>query len=129
MRLLLVEDNELTQILLGILLKSWGVDFDIASNGKDAVALAQLNEGKYDLCLMDTDMPEMNGFEATKEIREKVSYFPILCTSADFTYENKLLEIGADEFIPKPYSADRLRQKIFEWSHVDRKRLKNKMTG
>lgn len=118
MNLLFVEDNEAIQKLLGILLEYWGIDFDIASNGKEAVKLAQSNEGKYDLCLMDTDMPEMDGFEATKIIRQNVRYFPILSTSGDFTYKNKLLEIGADEFISKPYNHDELHQKIIEWCNA-----------
>ena len=118
MNLLFVEDDKATQKLLSIFLKSWGIDFDIASNGKEAVELAQSNEGKYDLCLMDTDMPEMNGFEATRVIRQNVRYFPILSTSGDFTYKNKLLEIGADEFISKPYNHAELHHKIIEWSDI-----------
>jgi DNA-binding response OmpR family regulator len=93
-------------------LESWGIDFDIASNGKEAMELAKLNEGKYDLCLMDTEMPGMNGFEAIKSIRKNLRYFPILSTSGDFRYKNKLLEIGADEFISKPYNHKELRHKI-----------------
>lgn len=115
MNLLFVEDDKTHQELLGILLNTWGINFDIASNGKEAVNLAQLNEGKYDICLMDTDMPEMDGFEATKKIRRKVKYFPILSTSANTNHKNKLLEIGADEFIAKPYDLEKLRQKIIEW--------------
>jgi CheY-like chemotaxis protein len=118
MNLLFVEDDKAIQRLLSIFLESWGIDFDIASNGKEAVELAQSNEGKYDLCLMDTDMPEMNGFEAIKIIRKNVRYFPILSTSGDFTYKNKLLEIGADEFISKPYNHGELHHKIIEWSDI-----------
>lgn len=98
MNLLFVEDNKTCQELLGMLLESWGIDFDIASNGKEAVRLAKSNEGKYDLCFMDTDMPIMDGFEATKIIRKNIKYFPILSTSGDFTYENKLIEMGLMTF-------------------------------
>lgn len=114
MNLLLVEDDKVIQKLLSIFFESWEFDFDIASNGKEAVDLAQSNEGKYDLCFMDTDMPEMNGFEATRIIRKDVKYFPILSTSGDFMYKNKLLEIGADEFISKPHNYNELHQKILE---------------
>ena len=115
MNLLFVEDNESIQWLLGMLLESWGIDFDMASNGKEAVELALSNEGKYDLCLMDTDMPVMNGLEATRIMRRTMRYFPILSTSGDFTYKDKLLKIGADDFIAKPYNSDELRRKIMEW--------------
>lgn len=118
MNLLFVEDDKTIQRLLSIFLESWGIDFDIASNGKEAVELAQSNEGKYDLCLMDTDMPEMDGFEATRVIRQNVRYFPILSTSGDFRYKNKLLEIGADEFISKPYNHSELHHKIIEWGDI-----------
>jgi len=118
MNVLIVEDDESTQRLLGILLESWGFNFDIASNGKEAVELAESNEGKYDVCLMDIDMPVMDGFEATKIIRQNVRYFPILSTSGNSIYENKLIEIGADEFISKPYDFDKLKRKISEWCDI-----------
>jgi len=114
MDLLFIEDNTATQALLGMLMESWGFTFDMASNGHEAVELAKSNEGKYDLCLMDTDMPIMDGFEAIKIIRRDVKYFPILSLSADFTYEKKLLEIGADEFLVKPCHPDKLLIKINE---------------
>jgi CheY-like chemotaxis protein len=112
MNVLLVEDDKANQKLFGMLCKSWGIDFEIASNGKEAVHLAQSNESKYDLCFMDTDMPVLDGFEAIKIIRRNVKYFPILSTSGDFTYEDKLLRIGADDFLSKPYLAGILHSKI-----------------
>jgi DNA-binding response OmpR family regulator len=118
MNVLFAEDDKTIQKLLSIFFEAWGIDFDIASNGKEAVELARSNEGKYDICLMDTDMPEMNGFEAIKHIRKNVRYFPILSTSGDFTYKNKLLETGADEFISKPHNHKELHQKIIEWSGI-----------
>ena len=114
MKLLFVEDNEAMQSLLGTLLESWGFKFDIASNGREAVELAIGNEGKYDVCFMDTSMPVMNGFEATKIMRQKVRYFPILSTSVDLTYEKELLKLGADDFIAKPYNPKILHDKIIK---------------
>jgi CheY-like chemotaxis protein len=118
MNLLIVEDNEATQRMLCMLLESWGFNFDLASNGKEAVELAESNEGKYDICFMDTDMPVLDGFGAIKIIRQNVRYFPILSTSGNYAYENKLLEIGADEFIVKPYNLDELKRKIIEWCDI-----------
>lgn len=114
MNVLLVEDDKANQRLFGILCKSWGIDYDIASNGKEAVHLAQSNESKYDLCFMDTDMPVLDGFEAIKIIRQNVKYFPILSTSGNFTYEDKLLRLGADDFLTKPYQARILHKKIIQ---------------
>lgn len=118
MNLLFVEDDKNIQKLLSMFLESWGIDFDLASNGKEAVELAGSNEGKYDLCLMDTEMPGMNGLEAIKYIRKNLKYFPILSTSGDFRYKNKLLETGADEFISKPYNHKKLRNKMIEWGDI-----------
>lgn len=118
MNLLFVEDNEAIQSLLSTLLESWGFRFDIASNGREAVELAIGNEGKYDVCFMDTSMPVMNGFEATKIMRQKVRYFPILSTSVDLTYEKELLKLGADDFIAKPYDIDKLQRTLTEWADV-----------
>lgn len=114
MKILIAEDNTAAQMLLGMHLDTWGFEFDMASNGQEAVELAKLNNGKYDLCLMDTDMPVMNGFEAIKMIRRMVKYFPILSLSGDFTYKNRCLESGADEFLAKPCPSDTLLAKIKE---------------
>lgn len=97
-------------------MKSWGFTFDMVSNGKEVVELAKVNEGKYDICLMDTDMPIMDGFEATKMIRRNIKYFPILSLSGDFTNKKKCLESGADEFLAKPYFPDELYKKISGWN-------------
>lgn len=114
MNLLIVEDDKSSQNFLGLFFKQLGIKFDMASNGKEAVELAKSNEGQYDLCFMDTDMPVMDGFEATKIIRQNASYLPILSTSGDFTYENQLLQVGADDFIAKPFRADVLHRKIIQ---------------
>jgi len=115
MNLLFVEDNIAMQRVVGSLFKSWGFKYDVAFNGREAVQLATCNEGKYDVCFMDTSMPVMNGFEATKAMRQKVRYFPILSTSVDLTYEKELLKIGADDFIAKPYNPKELQRKIVGW--------------
>ena len=116
MNILIAEDNALIQEVIGTLMERWGFKYDIASNGKEAVEFAKENEGKYDLCLMDTDMPIMDGLEATKMIRRNVKYFPILSLSGDYTNERKCLESGADEFLAKPYSPGELYKKMDGWN-------------
>jgi len=120
MNVLFVEDNETMQGLLGSLFESWGFKFDIASNGREAVELATCNEGKYDVCFMDTSMPIMNGFEATKIMRQKLRYFPIVSTSVDLRYEKELIKLGADDFIAKPSAPDKLQKTLTEWADVKR---------
>ena len=114
MKILVAEDNHSNQVLIDVLMEHWGYESDIVSNGKDAVELAKINEGEYDLCLMDIDMPIMDGFEATKIIRRKVKYFPIMALTGNSRIEDKYLEVGVDDFLEKPYDHDKLYDKIEE---------------
>lgn len=112
MKILIAEDDPMLQTMAGTLMDHWGFNFDIAANGLEAVKKAQTHEGKYDLCLMDIDMPIMNGLEATKIIRRKVEYFPIMALTGNLGAKQKCLDIGMDDFLPKPYPIDKLFQKI-----------------
>ena len=118
MNLLFVEDYKANQEALSIVFECWGIDFDVASNGKEAVNLAMENEGKYDICFMDTKMPIMDGFEATRFMRKNIKYFPILATSGNTHYKEDLLMNGADDFITKPWEIGELHKKIKAWSEV-----------
>jgi len=114
MKILIAEDNQILQELTEELMDIWGYDCDMVSNGKEAVEYAKKNEGEYDLCLMDIDMPIMNGLEATKFIRRKVNYFPILAISGNIKKMDKCFEMGMDDFLGKPYFPDKLLAKINE---------------
>jgi len=96
MKILIAEDDSMIQTLSGKLMNHWGFDFDMASNGLEAVEKAQMHEGEYDLCLMDIDMPIMNGFEATKIIRRKLKYFPIMAVTGNLQAKQKYLEIARE---------------------------------
>lgn len=112
MNILIAEDNELIQMLQKELMENWGYSYDLASNGIEAVEYAKKNKGKYDLCLMDVDMPKMNGIEATEIIRKIVNYFPIVGHSANETYEKACYEAGMDDFVAKPCLPEELSAKI-----------------
>ena len=114
MRILIAEDAAALQLMAGELMKHWGFEFDIVSNGQEAVDQAKANEGKYDLCLMDIDMPIMNGWEATKIIRRNLNYFPIMALTGNLRAKEEYLAIGMDDFLGKPYSIENLYQKINE---------------
>ncbi len=114
MRILIAEDDAALQGIAGKLMRRWGFDFDIAANGQEAVEQAQMHEGEYDLCLMDIDMPIMNGFEATKIIRRNLNYFPIMALTGNLRAKEVYLAIGMDDYLEKPYSIDNLYQKINE---------------
>lgn len=108
--ILLVEDNKLNQTVVKFTLKRYGYDIDIANNGIEAVEKFKGN--KYDFILMDIMMPEMDGIEATKNIREleKENRIPIIALTADIMVANeeKCLESGMDAHIAKPFEIDNL---------------------
>lgn len=105
---MIAEDASVIKIIHETAMKEWGYEYDIASNGTQAVNYAKKNNGCYDLCIMDVSMPIMSGIEATKIIRKAVDYFPILGYSSDANTENSCLESGMDEFLLKPCRPDRL---------------------
>lgn len=112
MKILIAEDERDLQETMGMLMDIWGFDFDVAPNGRSAVELAETNEGKYDLCLMDIDMPVMDGFEATKIIRRKTTYFPIMAMTGNLIARDEYLKVGMDDYLQKPYYAEALYDKI-----------------
>lgn len=112
MKLLIAEDNELNKRLSERLMRSRGIEFDMVSNGKEALDLAVRNHGGYDLCLMDVEMPVLNGIEATQAIREAVRYFPIAAFSASPHYRGPCLAAGMDDFIDKLCPPDKLLHKV-----------------
>jgi len=114
MKLLIAEDTPFLQLFNTELMNIWGYDFDMASNGIEAVDYALKNEGKYDLGLMDIEMPVMNGLEATRLIRQKAKYFPIMAYTSNPAYRKQCFECGFDEFVEKPTTPGSLFKKINE---------------
>ncbi|MNK06774.1 Autoinducer 2 sensor kinase/phosphatase LuxQ [compost metagenome] len=112
---LLVEDNEVNVMLLSRLLKRWGVTFDVAENGQ--VAVERTIEKDYDLILMDLHMPVMDGYQATRKIRELQGNqyrVPIvaLTASAVTVVREDMLQQGFDELVYKPYPPKELFAKL-----------------
>ena len=115
-KILVVEDMPLNQLLIKTLLIDFGVQFDIAGNGK--IAIEKLQKNKYDIVLMDLQMPEMNGFEATKYIRNEMnSQIPIIALTADVTSLDveKSKAIGMNDYISKPIDEKILYSKIIKY--------------
>lgn len=114
MKILIAEDNREQQVLISMLMNDWDYDFDLASNGKKAVELAKTNEGAYDLCLMDIDMPVMDGLKASEVIRRSIKYFPIIAVTGAPRSMAKYREAGIDDILQKPYYPSDLYAKISE---------------
>ncbi|MEO8905446.1 MAG: response regulator [Polyangiaceae bacterium] len=117
-RVLLAEDNEFNRALIERVLKTLNCEVDLAPTGREAVR--KFHQGKYDLVLMDCHMPDLDGLEATRQIRavetpgERV---PILAVTAGTVpgARQACLQAGMDDFIAKPFSLSTLRRKASHW--------------
>ena len=112
-KILVVEDIALNQLLMRTLLDDFGFECDIAANGK--IAIEKLKANAYDIILMDLQMPEMNGFEATEYIRKTLKLsIPIIALTADVTTADlaKCKSVGMDDYISKPVDERLLQSKI-----------------
>jgi two-component system sensor histidine kinase/response regulator len=116
LRILVAEDNPTSQLIARKTLERTGCAVQIANNGLEAARMAQ--EGDFDLVLMDFDMPEMNGLDATKVIREKEretgKHLPIVAMTAYAMKQDrdKCLEAGMDGYLTKPINPDHLYHAI-----------------
>ena len=102
-RVLVAEDNPINQQLMKHLLKGWQVQFDIANNGEEAIGLLQHN--RYDLILMDIQMPVMDGYTATEQIRHTLQLdTPIIAMTAHAIAgeKEKCLSSGMNDYLSKP---------------------------
>jgi PAS domain S-box-containing protein len=116
LKVLVVEDIKLNQLLMKTLLDDFGFEGDIASNGKIAIKKFKTNE--YDMILMDLQMPEMNGFETTDYIRNVLkSNIPIIALTADVTTVDleKCKAVGMNDYISKPVDERLLYNKMMSF--------------
>lgn len=127
LKILLVEDNKNNQKLAQSMLRRIGFDADTASNGVDA--LKALETKRYDMVLMDVQMPEMDGLEATRRIRNASSgtidrNIPIIAMTAYALKTDRLrfIEAGMDDYMSKPISLGTLREMIEKWGEIIKKR-------
>src|ERR1700694_84093 len=118
-RVLLVEDNPVNlEVGVGIL-ESFGCKVETAANGVEA--LDQYAGGKYAVIFMDCQMPEMDGFEATAEIRKREAKtglrIPIVALTASAIEgdREKCLAAGMDDYVPKPFTAHQMRSALATW--------------
>jgi signal transduction histidine kinase/ActR/RegA family two-component response regulator len=115
--ILLVEDNPLNQMLARKILSDWNWEVDLAENGR--IAIEKLTKNNYDIILMDIQMPEMDGYEATRIVRSAFSSpkcnTPIIAMTAHaFSSEvEKCLKAGMNDYISKPFDKKMLHKKIY----------------
>ncbi len=119
-RILVVEDVEMNRILMEKFLGKLDCNISFAVNGVDAVD--KIKNNKYDLVFMDCQMPEMDGFDATRNIRafeeeNNLPRMPIVALTADIMSDNRsrCLEVGMDDFLSKPVRKDSIVQVLAHW--------------
>ena len=119
---LMVEDNPVNQMVLKGLLKRNKVSFDIAENGEIALELFKASHGKYDLILMDCEMPIMDGYETTRHIRawelsNSLSYTPVIALTAHAMqdYRDKAMSAGMDDYLTKPIDPSALERLLMHY--------------
>ncbi|MBD0402331.1 response regulator [Flammeovirga sp. EKP202] len=115
-KVLIVEDNPFNILLLRGILEQWDLEIDEAENGKIAVDLVKVNN--YDLILMDIQMPEMDGVEATEIIRNDLNIQkPIIAITANSQPDlvKKYFKAGMNGCIPKPYGQEELQKSIMKY--------------
>lgn len=114
LKILVAEDNPINQKLVLALLQKWGHQVEIAENG--LIAIEKYRDGQYDIILMDMQMPEMGGLEATELIREfevdTDRHIPIVAMTANAMSgdRERCLEAGMDHYLSKPINAEKLKE-------------------
>jgi len=120
-KILIADDNKTNQLVAKMMLKKMGFTPDIAENGIEAVdAVTNTN---YDLIFMDVQMPQMDGFSATRQIREMETKspgdikIPIIAMTANVMGKDKedCLKAGMDDYLSKPITPDSLRKILNRW--------------
>ncbi len=116
-RVLLVEDNELNRQIATQVLQNYGAQVQVAVNGREAVAA--LEAGRFHAVLMDIQMPEMDGYQAAKKIRERHSFedLPIIAMTAHAmdSVRPSCLEAGMNDVLTKPLRPEQIAQTLSKW--------------
>lgn len=104
LKVLIAEDNLQNQKIISIIIQRLGWDYFIVDNGLKAIEACKSND--YDVVLMDIDMPEMNGWDATVEIKKNSPGLPVIALTAysEDTFGERSFAAGMDYFLTKPYN-------------------------
>ena len=116
-RILLVEDNIMNQFFARQLMQNWEATVDVAQNGIEAIELA--TSRRYDIILMDIQMPKMDGLQATRQLRFHYRLpVPIVALTALSAHEDIELfrQVGMDDYLVKPFMSEELRAKLLMYA-------------
>ncbi len=127
-RILIVEDNEINQLVLGGLLKKLG-DLEITCANNGALGFEEFKNKKFDIIFMDCQMPVMDGFAATRAIREyegREKHTPIIAITANAmtSAKEECINAGMDEYITKPIEENKLKEIFQKFTESDPQKTK-----
>jgi CheY-like chemotaxis protein len=113
--ILLAEDNTFNANIARRFITGWGAEIDVVADGWQAIEF--VSRKKYDLILMDVQMPQLDGFACTKKIRKHFKDIPIIAVTASPKNEiqQDILACGMNDFVSKPFKPNELRSKIMEY--------------
>jgi CheY-like chemotaxis protein len=120
--LLLAEDNIFNQKVAATMLKKLGFEVEVAQNGKEV--LDKIAAAEYCLIFMDCEMPVLDGYAATKEIRKleqsSGKHIPVIAMTAHNSDEDRqrCADVGMDDYITKPFKVDTLKEIIAKWQRT-----------
>ena len=116
LHILLVEDEPINQKVVQFMLDNLGCQYDSASTGNAALALAKKN--RYDLILMDIQLPDINGIEVTEQLRAQGITTPIIATTA-YSFDDELqgfITSGMNDVLLKPFRQEQILHLIEKWT-------------
>ena len=118
-RVLMVEDQMINQMVLREILEHVGVHVTTANNGREAITVMTCEAGRFDLVLMDLQMPILDGYEATRILRQEWSadQLPIIAVTAHALQEDRqhCLQVGMNDHLSKPVEQDQLYVCMIKW--------------
>jgi CheY-like chemotaxis protein len=123
LRVLVAEDNQVNQLVIEKVLAGFGCTITIAKTGKQAVAIYEENPGGFDIVFMDCEMPELNGFEATRRLRQfevehRLKRIPVVALTAHMDDEviGHINDQGMDDYLAKPIDRRKIHHKLCKFS-------------
>ena len=121
-RILMAEDNEINQFFLSEVLSGKGYQFEVVSNGREALEMLEREDEHFDLVLMDCQMPEIDGYDATRRLRtreidEGLPHMPVIAMTAHAMEgdREKCLDAGMDDYLAKPLQVEDLDRVLALW--------------
>ena len=118
-RVLMVEDQMINQLILREILEHVGVHVTTANNGREAITVMTCEAGRFDLVLMDLQMPVLDGYEATRILRKEwpADKLPIIAVTAHALQEDRqhCLQVGMNDHLAKPVEQDQLYVCMLKW--------------